>query len=1099
MSSEEKPVSVAVQAVTRLSKATGRLEKADQRLLRSVAEAAKAMLSTVAQDLVANASGAPLLCSKQADGTPMKTVFRHRHQVTALTAVTRSGKAGHDFMMQNQFIRWLSPSGPVTCVLLKEALPMPFGKTAHAQFGACESGWKSLRQLGHRGIAIEHYCWDRCGIDANERLWRQWHAEKAPSFDFMAAIDVPQKVLRLTEFFLCTPCALHDAMSAFRWSVCEEHKSRESLRDIYVAIASLKNSMDLIVRHLPEWIGRHLDFVEPLTMDMIEQRHNMWAALDVELETVEILADTLQLFFAGGRLQVSRDVSDRPDIIDLVNTALLSAWKFVKLSDSRFLTIGSSARPLVVALLTGIEGLVAFIKEDTGKEGFYLGGFSRLSAEHKTAVAEFAFISRVTDGVLAHMLEDARVARNHDELMETLCDDLKWLVDVPPATWEWIAALTSVAGSELRASCMRGAHISFHFFWRRVLQVAEELPWSLVRGDKFQNLADLAAGPKPDEPTSSQLWELLHMGFSETHLVHALDLMADISWSSLTVEQQHGTLASLHRHHPEYQYETLVTRALVLQVRKLLPSESAAEKQLRLVDRALQKASARNPDKAHGRQALVSSLFEHLRSRSWTHSTRVVPEDITTRIFKNHSRIWDNCSLTVKRDFHHIAALRAHDKWDEVRDIVDDFTTQRQLLLSRIEEDSKEHKPLLLSECGLEEPHLQAFDDLLAAFPPGHVVDELHSTALAPLEPLPEDAHMLSQVVYKATNPKIPMWAKPICHNREWFRDCVLVFHEGAGVCTHWKIIYAMANPQYLALSKLVLVDNPFFPASLDSLASPPVASHTFHCNFADNASATGLPPACTEEIFVITDVHHTDGMLMSTVQFPMPLGKFLAQLPDAKEPKEESAAKKQKTGRDTKAKGTVDLVELFPWLIHLDDKEGFAEKVSKRKVKDEDEKQPAREEYDADAEEFVMKAVDEAKAWLSGGEPLRGIIDFKAKPLCGKWLYENTGKGSDAILAEPSGELASKFSQRRIGQKSARWTYNTHEGHNCAIMARAWCHRMQHFFNAEIANPELVGSPFPVAIIASYEEPSEFVKFANSKLKKATVPRVAEIRRLCV
>ena len=161
-----------------------------------------------------------------------------------------------------------------------------------------------------------------------------------------------------------------------------------------------------------------------------------------------------------------------------------------------------------------------------------------------------AMAARVMDGMLAHLMKDTRVALKYDELFETLCDDMRWLVDVDfDAVWSFLRAVCGQPGGKLRASCISGGHIAFHFFWRRVLEPAGELPWSLMRGDHLHNLEELAAGDKPDEPASQQFWHLMHRGHNRHQLVAALQLMADARWTSVAAEQQHGLAASNHRHH----------------------------------------------------------------------------------------------------------------------------------------------------------------------------------------------------------------------------------------------------------------------------------------------------------------------------------------------------------------------------------------------------------------------------------------------------------------------------------------------------------------------------------------------------------------------
>ena len=176
-------------------------------------------------------------------------------------------------------------------------------------------------------------------------------------------------------------------------------------------------------------------------MDWIEHRRFLWQSLDVEHETVDVLAETLQLQYEDGQIQVTQDVSGMPGWVDTITFVLLSAWKFVRFTDSRFLSVGISARTTIAALLLGIDSLVAMIKEDPIASKFYLNGFARLMAEpdRRVFLAQAAFTSRVTDGVLGELLEDARVGIRHDELLLLMCEDMKRLVDVPLQIWAVVA------------------------------------------------------------------------------------------------------------------------------------------------------------------------------------------------------------------------------------------------------------------------------------------------------------------------------------------------------------------------------------------------------------------------------------------------------------------------------------------------------------------------------------------------------------------------------------------------------------------------------------------------------------------------------------
>ena len=183
----------------------------------------------------------------------------------------------------------------------------------------------------------------------------------------------------------------------------------------------------------------------------------------------------------------------------------------------------------------------------------------------------------------------------HDELWALMCEDMMWLVDVPLRTWALVSTVVGATAEELRASCIVGGHATFHFFRRRVLEPAGQLPWTLVRGDVAENLEKLAREPAPEEPVSRQIWQLMRQGFNRAQLVATMHLMSDISWPTVAVEQQHGATALLHRYHPEYSAPTLLARTFLMHVRRLLPTVSQEERQLATLHRQLQKTLARNP------------------------------------------------------------------------------------------------------------------------------------------------------------------------------------------------------------------------------------------------------------------------------------------------------------------------------------------------------------------------------------------------------------------------------------------------------------------------------------------------------------------------
>ena len=447
-------------AIKHWSQASGSLSAKELSSVASTCEACKEVLHCAVVDLIKASAGRPILNSKSADGTPCSVRVRTQASRPSGSKVTRSGKHSVELLVKNQFLRCYINGKPLTKVLLQEPMPLDHGKPCPAQFEACRKDWKSLRQLGHAGPAIEHYCFDRFGISGHERLWRQWHAMVADSFQHLA-VNSSTDLLQLSEFVLITGCAAHDAQSAFRWALHKELADADLLRDVYVSVEALRNSYDLITSRLLSWISQRLSYAPAQSAFWMQHQRFLWQALDVEMETQEILSSTLQLRFENGRLWVVDDVSTMPDGLDTISTALLSTWRFVRWSDTRFLTVGASSRTIIAGLLTGLGDLVEYIRQDPTASKFYINGFSRLQGDRKVFLAQCAVISRVAEGALSELLEDPRVCKQYDLLWEAIGEEMRWLVEASPVFWGALAAISGTTADELRHRCIAGGHISF--------------------------------------------------------------------------------------------------------------------------------------------------------------------------------------------------------------------------------------------------------------------------------------------------------------------------------------------------------------------------------------------------------------------------------------------------------------------------------------------------------------------------------------------------------------------------------------------------------------------------------------------------------------
>ena len=84
-----------------------------------------------------------------------------------------------------------------------------------------------------------------------------------------------------------------------------------------------------------------------------------------------------------------------------ISAALLALWHFQKLSDSRWVSVGTSCSALVASLLTGLPSLLAELKAVPNISDFYIGGASRLDDTTCRFIVVASLASYVSDIALA--------------------------------------------------------------------------------------------------------------------------------------------------------------------------------------------------------------------------------------------------------------------------------------------------------------------------------------------------------------------------------------------------------------------------------------------------------------------------------------------------------------------------------------------------------------------------------------------------------------------------------------------------------------------------------------------------------------------------
>ena len=231
---------------------------ADMKGLREVEKLAEVLKHTTraeAFELVAGAQGKPMLCSYSNDGTPIRTTTR---VVTSgsLGKVRRVGGAGHELLVQRAVFRTRggTSSGWQTFMMVRDPLPLVHGKGADAIFSASVEFLKTLRQMGHGGIAIQHYAFDRALHAPLVRRFKQHHArlasQQAPTATGPNALHQPA----LLEWVVDTACANHDAHNAMKWGMMGWMADTSLMKTVFIVIESLRNGFSELEKEISTWV-----------------------------------------------------------------------------------------------------------------------------------------------------------------------------------------------------------------------------------------------------------------------------------------------------------------------------------------------------------------------------------------------------------------------------------------------------------------------------------------------------------------------------------------------------------------------------------------------------------------------------------------------------------------------------------------------------------------------------------------------------------------------------------------------------------------------------------------------------------------------------
>lgn len=939
------------------------------------------------------------------------------------------------------------------------------------------------------------HCYDRAIQAPMERLHRQWQELYSAQQDECQHEGAAYKDW-LFSWFVSMGCTAHDCHGGLKWAVLSQFSDKGIMRSGYILVESVANSFDLLLKHVAPWLGKVLAFADWHN----DSARELYMSMDCDADFLDTFVD-LEVRFSAGRLLVAEKHKDREGLLDLLGTLLLKAWSFRRWSESRWLSLGSCCRSVMLSLFLGLESLVQFVL-DAGESRFHLGGFcDNLTAQVREFICVVSVSSRVPDSVLAVLVRDDRVPLVLQEIDAEIDLELTWVASLPDEVWRQLGCVAAQAGPSLRSACLAAALTAAGYVQGK-LRPARQGVWRLLSGDRQANLAELAIGDPPEQDELLyKIYEIMRLGFGVDKVLEGLQALSKVSWTTLVVEQGHASASGLMKVHKEYGMATLKARSMLLQFRPLL-AQSAEERKLKAAQSMFSALGRKQFNRFKGRHLFLRELNYTCHKR--VSQGRRVPTDCHKRFFKKHSKQWASLRPSMKEDFERRAVFARLEAEQEVKERRQELAFSIQRLRQSLNGPSEElgGKVLRVSDARLSDSERMELERLFnsEAFAARHAEDWRRADEQPFVAPSGAVQVALESVElpFQREKPTKLAWVPLMSWNRVFFSTCcVKIIQPDAE--TFWKFVFGVQNPMMVCMVRLLPLEpvQPLVCCESYEEAWAKSWDHKFqvdwaHFRWSDENVWRGEWP-----VFILPGATHAGTEVMADGEW-ISIEQISTWFPPV--PRKSTGAEKPRTVAANASVGDSIFAE-HPWLeSFLQDRRSreayrgpssaTASLGSAAHGEMDDGAGAYQEVVDCEA---VMEALL-TKRMALGLEQGSASAEFVVVLRGGPGLFKRTGMAYDEIRGQSANDLAKKWCEVHKLNKSFAATLTAYGDEACRILAEAWVARMQWLYDlSQREGPEFA---FSDAALGGFEEDPKVQRLYDEG-NRAVKARIATIRGL--
>lgn len=354
---------------------------------------------------------------------------------------------------------------------------------------------------------------------------------------------------------------------------------------------------------------------------------------------------------------------------------------------------------------------------------------------------------------------------------------------------------------------MQVCQTSAGFLTYRCLSAVRRQPFFMCHGDIRSNLSMMAEGACPEEPCSSQAWDLLRMGCPVEVLVDVWQAMKEVSWTTAGTEQLQAGASQAHKFHPAFERDSLACRSLLWEFRALL-TLTPDELRMAKLSSELAKLQKAPPLCAHmsGRQV----FFQQAVAQAVANKEGVtkLPPGVLKAIMSQHGEAYKKLDWSQKSSYEREAAIMVQQRQQLVQDGILDARSRIAIEAARLAEAADRANPWRWGACSLTDGQKDFFRRLYRSpeFSRANVERLRRDAILAPTIPNMEyKLQLMAQEVYAPSRHETPQWVRIVCLRGGAFASHILVVRrdEADGGDQYFLMLWAFMSPLMLGVVQL--------------------------------------------------------------------------------------------------------------------------------------------------------------------------------------------------------------------------------------------------------------------------------------------------------